>query len=289
MTYDLQTGSKNLRTEVVDSMIKQIAQRAYKFKQAVSIVPTSAWKNTFFREDTTILNGQPGNRTKGIPRGANFPQATVKWEEVSVRIIKHGQEENLIWEDILADDINVQARTIFKVTEAVIKSVDDDIWSVLSEDQSPNKIQEVAITEGRYWDASSQAILDNMFECKQKIQEKNYSNGNLLCFINPAQERYVLKAITDSGAQYTDLSEELARNGKIARIAGITLVTSNSVSASEALIVVPKVCGTYKELVSLRSDLKTDAFKSVRVRVVEEGVVELTDPLAVVLISNIFK
>ena len=49
-----QTGSLTLRKELVDSMVKQIAARAYKFKQAVAIVPTNAWKNTFFREQTDI-------------------------------------------------------------------------------------------------------------------------------------------------------------------------------------------------------------------------------------------
>ena len=92
MPYGIETGNttRGIRAEVVDAMVKQTAERTYKFKQACAIVTTSAWKNTFFREDTTVLTGASGNSQKGIPRGANFPQAVVKWTELSVRIVKHG-------------------------------------------------------------------------------------------------------------------------------------------------------------------------------------------------------
>ena len=128
-----QVGEIILRKETVDAMVKQIAARQYKFKQAVAIVPTSAWKNTFSREDQTIPFGRTGNDTAGIPRGANFPQYALEWEEVSVKIVKHGLEDNIPWEDLLSDDINVQARTIIKLTSGVTKSVDDDIWNSLTQ------------------------------------------------------------------------------------------------------------------------------------------------------------
>ena len=111
-----EVGGSVLRKEVVDSMVKQIAARQYKFKQAVSVVSTNAWTNTFFRESQTIPAGRAGNATKGIPRGAVIPQYALEWTEVSVKIIKHGLSDNIFWEDLLSDNINVQARTIIKLT-----------------------------------------------------------------------------------------------------------------------------------------------------------------------------
>lgn len=293
--YDTQSGSSPIRAEVVDSMVKQIAERAYKFKQAVAIVPTSAWKNTFFREQTDIPAGQTGNATKGIPRGANFPQYALSWQEVSVRIVKHGLEDNIPWEDILSDDINVQARTIIRLTEGVVKSVDDDIYSSLTEAQTGASIgtatlviQSYAIDQGATgrWDETSASIVNDFMQASRLIAEANYDTSDLICFINPYQHQYLIKYLSDKGAQYPSISQDVTTNGRIGRLAGINLVVSNSVSTSFALVVKPKVCGTYKELVSLRSTTVDDPYKSVKVRVVEEGVVELTDPLAVCLISN---
>ena len=286
MAYDLQVGSVGLRAEVVDSMVKQVAERKYKFKQACVVVSTDSWKNTFFREQTTIPAGQPGNLTKGLPRGANFPQYTIGWDEVNVRVLKHGLEDNIPWEDLLSDYINVQARTIIRLTEGVVKSVDDDIWNSLTENTTPVAIQTIAIAAGYEWDATSSAIINNVFRASQLIAESNYDTDDLICFINPYQQRYIMKYLVDKGSQFPTIAAETLRNGQIGKIGNISFIVSNSVSTSFALVCKPKTCATWKELVSLRSDVTTDPYKSVRIRVVEEGVTELTDPKSVVLISN---
>ena len=290
MPYDLQTGSVGLRAEVIDAMVKQIAARNYKFKSACAIVPTSAWKNTFFRENTDILEGAPGNVTKGIPRGANFPQAVVSWEEISVRIIKHGLEDNIPWEDILSNDINVQSRTIIKVTEGVVKSVDDDIWDSLTESRTgTGVILSFALSTGalhRHWDEASAAIIDDLMRASRYIAQNNYDVSDLKCYISPYDKQNIMKYLADKGAQFPSIATDVAGNGVIGRLAGITLIESNSVTASFALVVKPQTCATWKELVSLRSTTVEDPYKSVKIRVVEEGVVELTDPKAVCLIKD---
>ena len=295
MAYNLESGTVGIRKEVIDSMVKQTAARSYKFKQAVAIIPTSAWKNTFFREDLTVLTGQSGNAIKGIPRGANFPQATVDWEEVSVRIIKHGMEDNIAWEDILSDDINVQAMTIIRLTEAVVKSVDDDIWDSLTQgvhlgptlQDSNIVIQSFALATGYEWDSGSAAIIDNLMRASEEISTNgNYDVSNLMCFVHPYDKRQIMNYLADKGAQWSPIATDIATNGRIAKVAGVTIVESNSVSTSFALVVKPKTCATWKELVSLRSTTVDDPYKSLKIRVVEEGVLELTDPKAVVIIKN---
>ena len=92
--------------------------------------------------------------------------------------------------------------------------------------------------------------------------------------------------LADKGAQWSPIATDIAKNGQIGKVSGITIVSSNSVTASHALVVKPKICATWKELVSLRSTTVDDPYKSLKIRVVEEGVLELTDPLAVVLINN---
>jgi len=260
---DFGVASSTIRKEVIDSMVKQIAERAYKFKQAVAIVPTSAWTNTFFREETTIPAGKSGNATSGIPRGANFPQYSIKWKQVKARIVKHGLEESIPWEDILSDDINVQARTIIKLTNGVTKSVDEE-----------------------YWNGASAAIINDLMTASRLIALENYDTSDLLCFISPRDKQSIMNYLADKGAQWMPIATDIATNGRIAKVAGITLIESNSVTASQALVVKPKMCATYKELVSLRSTTIEDPYKSLKIRIVEEGTVELTDPKTVVIIKG---
>ena len=290
MAYDLQIGSDNkgLRAEVVDSLVKQIAEPSYKLKPILTVLPTSAWKNTFFREDPTETSGPSGNVFKGVPWGATFPQSDTTWQEVSVRIIKHAVETNIPYEQIISSEIDVQARTIIRRTREIVKSVDDDIWSVMSQlgVLGAWSIQSMAIANGRYWSVTSAAIIDDVFYAKMLISKKNYDVSDLVCFVNPDDARNIMLYLTNKGAQFPQIAESVVRNGSIGKIGNVTFVEAQSVANSYALVVVPKTCATFKQLVPLQSATTEDPLKSWRIRVVEEGVVELTDPLAVCLIKG---
>jgi len=278
-----EVGTSGLRKELVDSVIKQVAVRKYKFKQAVTISTTNAWKNTFFRETTDVLAGATGNATKGIPRGGNFPQAVVTWEEVAAYIEKYGLEDFIHYEDIITNDINVQKRTIYKITEGVVKAVDDEIWDVLTESQSADAIQSVTIGATAWWSGNSATIIDDLMNAKQLIGEANYDTTNLIAFVSLRDHRSIVNYLAEKGAQFPSIGEDMATNGRVGKLAGIQIVVSNSVTASYALVVVPKTVGTWKQAVALSSDLKTEAFKGTRVRICEMGTTQLTDPLAAVL------
>jgi hypothetical protein len=292
MAYDIQTGTVNhgIRKEVIDSMVKQTAERSYKFKQACAVVPTDAWKTTFFREDPTILSGQSGNSINGIPRGANFPQMTVKWEEVTARIVKYGAEDNIPWEDLISGDIAVQSRIIIKLTEGVVKAVDDAIWNSLTQTlntETPLRISSYAIAAtGKFWNSASAAIIEDLMNASRIIAEKNYDTNDLICFVSPADKVAIMSYLAAKGAQFPSIATSVAENGKLGTLAGIQLVVSNSVSASYALVVKPKTAATWKELVSLRSTTVEDPYRSLKIRVVEEGICMLTDPAAICLIKG---
>lgn len=288
----IQHASADMRTKFYDKVVKGFATAMYKFKQAVTISSTSAWKNYFYRETSTPLTGPSGNAIKGIPRGATFPQAVVEWTKVASTIEKYGLEDNIPWEDLISDDVDVRNRTLFRIAEGVTKAVDDEIWDDLTESQSPTNIQSVIATasggagKSGHWNETSAAIIDNLMAAKQAIAEYNYDTSNLICFISPRDHRSIIKYLTDKGAQFPQISTEMANNGKVGRLCGINLVMSNSVDASYALVVVPKICGTWKELVPLQTTTVEDPYKSLKVRSVEMGTTQLTDPKAVVLISD---
>lgn len=288
MAFDQQAGTQNIRTSIVDKTIKGFAERMYKFKQALTISPTSAWKNYFFRESPTPLDAQSGQRIRGIPRGAAFPQAVVTWERVLTVVEKYGLEDNIPWEDIISDDVDVKARTLYRIAEGVTKSVDDQIWAELHDIAGGGtNIQSFSISAGYQWDLASAAIIDDLLRARQKIAEYNYDTSDLMIFVSPKDYRSMMNYLASKGAQFPALGTEAALNGRAGRLAGVgTIIVSNSVTASQAIVVVPKICATWKEVYPLTTVTVEDQLKGLTVRCAEIGVTQLTDPKAVVLIQG---
>ena len=276
-------GEDKLRKTTYDLAIKQLAVYAYKWKQLVSVVSSSSWKNYFFREQTDIPTGEEGNAIKGIPRGADFPNAVLSWEEVSSRIEKYGLSGTIDDEDIRAGNIDTRNRTIKRIAEGVAKAVDTEISLIMSENWTPNNIQTGALYGG-YWDQSSAAIIKDLAFMKSQVKAF-YDNANkFVCVINPNTEPYILHYIYEKGAQATT-SGQKAFNGEIGNPAGVSIITSSVVPASYALFMVPKTCGTWKSLMPLQTDTKTDAFIGDEIRACEYGVTELHEPKQVVFLQ----
>lgn len=291
MAYDQSTGTASIRTQVIDGTLRQVIPKKFVFRQALSVVSTGAWKNTFYREDPSTLTSVSttaltSNRMKGVGRGSEFPKASVSWEQVTTRILKFGAEDNIQWEDVLSDDIDIEMRTITKIAEAIASAEDAYIWDTLTESRSPSNIQSVAIASGKHWTGLSGAIIDDLMQAKQKLKDYNYPTDNLIVFISQRDERAIVKWVTDKGAQFNSVSNSTALNGQVPGLAGLNFIVSPNVTASYALVVVPKVCGTLKELETLKTMTKDDEGKSRTIRAWEQVTCQLTDPKAVVLISN---
>jgi len=277
MTF-YETGEDKLRATAYDLAIKQIANYSYKFKQLVSVVSSGAWKNYFFREQTDVLTGQEGNAIKGIPRGADFPNAVLSWEQVTSRIEKYGLGAMIDHEDIIAKNIDTRNRTIKRIAEGVAKAIDSEIYSVISTD---GDIQTGSLYGG-YWDQTSAAIIKDLAFMKSQVKAY-YDNANkFVMVINPDAEPYVLHYIYEKGAQASQ-SGQKAFNGEIGNPAGVSIITSSVVPVSYALFVVPKTCATWKELMALSTSTETKKFHGDKIEACEYGVTEVHEPKQVVL------
>ena len=273
-----ETGEDKLRATAYDIAIKQIARYTYKFKQLVSVVSSGSWKNYFFREQTDVPEGQEGNAIKGIPRGAEFPNAVLSWEQVASRIEKYGLGGMIDHEDIIAKNIDTRNRTIKRIAEGVAKAVDNEIYSVISSD---GDIQ-TGTLYGGYWDESSAAIIKDLAFMKTQIKTYYDNASKFVMVINPSAEPYVLHYIYEKGAQ-ASASGQKAFNGEIGNPAGVNIITSSVVPASYALTVVPKTCATWKELMALSSSTETKKFHGDKIEACEYGVTEVHEPKQVVL------
>jgi len=282
MTF-YEVGSDTVRATAYDLAIKQIANYTYKFKQLVSVTTSGSWKNYFFREQTAVLTGQSGNAIKGIPRGADFPNAVLSWEQVASRIQKYGLASTIDHEDIISNNIDMRNRTVLRIAEGVAKAIDTEIYAILSESGTPVNILTGALTGG-YWDQTSAAIIKDLATMKAQVQAYYDNAADFAVVINPATAPNILHYIYEKGAQ-AQSAGSAAFNGEIGNPAGVRVITSAVVPASYALFVVPKTCGTWKELMALSTDTKTDRFKGDTITVCEYGVTELHEPKQVVYLQ----
>ena len=271
-------GEDKLRATSYDNAIKQLAVYAYKMKQLVSVTTSGSWKNYFFRESTTVPTGQEGNAIKGIPRGADFPNAVLSWEQVAARIDKYGLGAMIDYEDIIAKNIDTRNRTIKRIAEGVAKAVDSEIYSVLSTDSS---IQSGTLYGG-YWDETSAAIIKDLAFMKAKVKSYYDNASSFVCVINPDAEPYVLHYIYEKGAQATT-SGQAAFNGQIGSPAGVNIITAAIVPVSYALFVVPKTCATWRELMALATNTESQKFHGDKIEACEFGVTEVHEPKQIVL------
>jgi len=278
-------SQETLRAQAYDSAIKQIAQYAYKFKQLVSVVSTGSWKNYFFREQLSKLSGATGNATKGIPRGAEFPKATLSWERVNSVIEKYGLSDTIPYEDIISNEIDVRDRTIQRIGEGVAYAVDTEIFNVLSENLTATNIQSQALTGGA-WSESSAAIVKDIASAKRKIRAYYDGASDFVLVINGDDEISVMSYLYEKGSQAPTIGADMALNGNVTKIAGVNVIVSDVVPTSYALMVVPKRCATWKELVPLSTDITERKFKDTQITACEMGITQLTDPKAVVLVET---
>jgi len=284
MTF-YEPGQTTLRAESYDKAIKQLVQYAYKMRQLVSVVPSSSWKNNFFREQTSIPTDQPGNAIRGIPRGADFPNAVLSWEKVTTYIEKYGLSGSIDHEDIIAGEIDMRNRTILRIAEGVAKAVDTQIAAVLTEGYSVSNIQSYSINttaKGGWWNESSAAIIKNLAHFKSMVKTYYDNASNFVCVIHPDREEDVLHYIYEKGAQATTAGQA-AFNGQIGSPAGVSIITSSVIDVSHALFLVPQKCATWKQLMPLQTDTESTAFKGDKITACEYGVCELHEPKQVVL------
>lgn len=282
MTFDTH-GEVDVRAQIIDTTLKGFAKRLYKLKNIVNVSTTGAWRNDFFRASPDTLTAGTSRSINGLPRGAAFPQASTSFEKIRTDIEKYGLEDSIAWEDIIAGEVNVRDQTIMRIAEGVVYVVDRKIYTGLTTDAG---IQTLSISAGYEWNSASAAILDNLEECEEKIGTYHYPTDNISVIVNLRDKRSIMKWLFDKGAQIPKITDEKIGSGVIGVLGNKTFIVSDVVDASTAIVVIPKRCATWKELIPLTTDTQNEPLKDVRIRAAEMGVLQVTDPKTIVVISN---
>lgn len=284
LSYNLSTGSSGLRKEVVDGTIRNFTEQMFVMKSVLRVERTNAWKNTYMQENPAVLSANGQTSLKGVAPGADFPEIKPSFAERTSRILKFAGETTILWEDILAGDVEaLQSRHLFKLSEAIVNSVDSYIWDELTESRSVSQIQSITITPGTEWNTTSAVIFNNLAHAERLLKTSNYWKGNPVVIVSPRDAQSIKNYIATNGQDWPQPAGEMLKNGNLGTVNGFDFKVSNNVTASYALVTLPGK-NVYKELVPLATQTTEDPFKYVRIRAVEEGVVQLTDPLACVLV-----
>src|SRR3990167_9227365 len=268
-------GMQDLRAENVDKIVKGFALQEYKFKQVCMVQSSNSWKETYYQETSTELSGGTGSNIKGVPRLANFPYGEPTWTRTSSYLVKFAMEGVISWEDVSTNEIDVQARTLLRISRAVAKSVDDHIWDIISESQSVANINSVTIASGNEWDSATAANRDalaNILSGMQLIEESNYdmSTGGFLLVSPKGYADLMGNAVVRNASQ--QFAEAVVSKGAVGRIAGLTIVKSNSVTRDYAMVIKGGEAATFKEASPLKTETIYDPGVKYTIRAWEVGV-----------------
>ena len=288
------TGMLDIRGENVSKVVTGFALTEYVFKQLCMTQSSNKWKETYYQETAADLTNAD-SPVEGIPRLSVFPHGEVSWTEVSKRHKKHGMETRISWEDAKTNDVDVIARSLLRIARAVAKSVDAEIWDVITESQSPTVttgINDLDIAVGYEWNSDTIAQRDpiqDILNAKKLIAEQNYNpdrNGYLI--LNPKDYANLLgnANVRNAGQFYTD---DVTRNGNVGHLIGLKVLVSNQVTADYAAVVIGKEAATWLSVEPLTTQTISDPGIGYTIRSWEIGSCQLKNPKAVCLISNTAK
>lgn len=278
-------GESDLRGENINKVVKVWTQKKWKIKPLLKNVKSSKWTETYYIEDRTILTAGGTRDIKEIGRLSEFPSVERSWTKTSADHYKYGSEGQIPYEDILTSAINVQARTMDGITEAIINSEDIAIYAALTGEATTSGTV-AAVT---HWDNDAVAARDPINDIARGIQamdENNYDalEGGIL-LLNPHDHASLImnsKVINNPSFKTADV----VSNGKVGQVCGLTIVKSTSVTDDEAMIIINQKTATWQSAVGLTTAIIKDPGKSTIIRSWEIGQIQITDPYAIYTITG---
>ena len=131
---------QDIRTLDIDKLIKGFALTEYVFKNLVTVSSTNGDSIRWYQETAADLTATAPSVVANISPLAVFPTLEVTWTRNVSFPRKYAAEGFISMEDISTTDIDVLARTILRLTRAVVKQVDTRIYNIMSDSQSPTNI-----------------------------------------------------------------------------------------------------------------------------------------------------
>lgn len=279
------------RKQTWELEIKGFAPKRYVMRELVTVITGSAWNNSFYQKTATSLTGGTGSAVNGIPRGADFPTVERGVTLKNAIISQYGAEGVIYWQDILTSNIQIERETISDVTDAVVYAIDSKIYNGLSENNTPSTINTVAITAGYEWDSATVANRDpayDLLRCIEAIQTDRYpllSSGQGFVAMNEATYTYLLS--NDKVIKHPTFKSGVMENGKVSSLLGLDIYVTPVVTNDKVLVGMKKKCANWVVTQPLTVDVIVEPQKKYTIRASEIGTLQLTNPEALCLLTNV--
>ena len=277
-------GEQDLRAENVSRVVTGFALQEYKMKQLCMIQSSNAWTETYYAETAADLTAGGEISVEGVPRLANFPYGEVTWTETSGRNVKHAMEGVISWEDVKTNAIDVIARTLLRIGRAVASSVDGVIAAAIL--ASAGNTTAANATWNNAIIADRDPVQD-MLDAKALIAIDNYNpdkSGFIIMHPTNYAELLGNANVRNAGQFWTD---DATKNGRVGRIVGLTIISTNSVTEGGAQVVIAKEACTWKSVVGLTVNTIEDPGIKWTIRAFEVGQIQVVNPDAICSITGV--
>jgi hypothetical protein len=291
------SGQALIRGLNIDKLAKGFADKVFVMKNFVQVSKTNAREIRWYQKGTSFNALLDSTDTTGITASQILNTADKAlpvvveqaWTRKTSYVQKYFVESPLIsMEDIKDVDVDILATNVRDLVRAVANQVDAQIYSVLTEGQSPSDINTTAAA-GTGWDdlTNGNPILD-LLTAQRKIAESNYdiSRGGVVA-MNPIEYQHLINyLITVKGSSIPAFSSEKVRSGVVLELLGLKVVVTTTAVTDSVVTFISGRSATWKSFMPMSSVVIDDPGIGKKIRAWEEGVCLLTDPKSVHLTTD---
>lgn len=283
-------GMQDIRGLDIEKTVKGFALLEYIFKKDCLVSSMSGDSVRWYQETSADLSPVTP-QTMLISPEANFPHLEVSWTRNTSYVDKYAAESFVNMEDMKSADIDIMARTLLRLTRAVVKQVDSVIYNALSESDTPTNIQtfETTTVGGDQWDATSYAgnPIKDILHAKYLLDSYGYDSNKAVMYLHPLDARNLMDWIIGKGNNIPNFASDKVESGVLMKFLGITIKVSVNKTEDSAIMFIPQTSVTWKSFQDTTSAIIEDKGIGSKIRVWELGVPLLTDPNSVVYISDL--
>ena len=264
-------------------------EEALIFKSLIANKPTKAREIKFWQKTTGYLALTAPAKLSNIAPGARPFVAETSWTPVTKYSIKYMLDSPMInMEDESDSEVQVFLDNAKDVVEAIANDEDNDIWNVISENQSVSNINGVA-ANATWAAASGQDPFEDIMQAKMAIRQqtkRSIRDGKLL--VNAQGEKDLLVwLVSTKGSSIPNFASEKVGSGTLAGIAGLQVVVSENVTATFAMVADLKQAAQYRQFKPLQTWIITEEGIGRKIRVSTNGVAILIKPKFITLITGV--
>jgi hypothetical protein len=279
---------QDIRGLDIEKTVRGFSLTEYIFKNDCLVSAMSGDSVRWYQETAADLTITAPSYIQDVSRLAAFPTVEVSWTRNTSYVKKYAAEDFISMEDIKGADIDVVARTLLRLTRAVTKQVDNDIWNVMTQNQTPATINTVACNAP--WNIASWTgvdIIEDLMDAKMQISNYGYNPEGASLYLSPTDYKSMVTwLISSKGSSIPAFASDKVSSGTVMQILGLNVKVSLNVTTSGAAVVIPNTACTWKEHTAITSKAIEDVGLGTKFRVYELGIAILTDPRAVTYITG---